>query len=671
MHVAALSGAVDVMHLLLTSGDINAKNSLLQTPLHLAAAAGQASIVSLIINIDVDIMCIDSDGYTPIELAQQHSNEDVLQLLLHKCLANGIENGNNEDIYAALAHGAKVNWQPPGEGVVKDNAIHLASKSNNHSALSDVLLNAPGAIDACCMFDDIGDPPLHSAARNGNVEAIESLLSRPFVDKELTNADGDSAMTVAAKEGWAQCIEALVHGGANVNFKAEFTESTPLHEAVLKSQVDAVRTLLKYKANPNSMTLDGNTPAHMLMMWGTDGVETGEILQALADANADLNARNLAGQTPLEITTSYNRTSLMDAVLSVGSKTSSAQTIEMPNSNLNSTEAMDSGPDPNASLLTVPSAPEETLLRHFGSRDFPQISGPYVSSFQSGEQLTPIAEEKKETEKWHKTAASNDKSNPIASSVETHAVSIAMPFVRFIEKSMDSKKISEQVSDPGRGTRNISNSPGTSLRTVRLAAKAVPPSPFMPSGSVNDVSQNREDSRDENKNSESETGIHKEAQGTDDAYFSNGSNKLEVNASSESKRISNMGSNLSTDLDDYLEIGDDQLLVEESNPLGRGSYGQVYRGIYHGMKVAIKVPLLEWQKEKRALNQAAASNEDEKAMKNFQREIMLMKKLQHRNVQRLFGYAYIPGKGLVGVLKSSLSRYPRILMFFWFIVQTI
>ena len=58
-------------------------------------------------------------------------------------------------------------------------------------------------------------------------------------------------MYVAAENGHAEAVGALLAGGANPNFKGGFTTDTPLHVAAENGHAEAVRALLAGGANPN------------------------------------------------------------------------------------------------------------------------------------------------------------------------------------------------------------------------------------------------------------------------------------------------------------------------------------------------------------------------------------------------------------------------------------
>ena len=62
-----------------------------------------------------------------------------------------------------------------------------------------------------------GDTPLLTAARNGQLEMLRSLLEDHGVSPEHTNADGKTALHEAAQAGHAECVRHLLRCGALVD----------------------------------------------------------------------------------------------------------------------------------------------------------------------------------------------------------------------------------------------------------------------------------------------------------------------------------------------------------------------------------------------------------------------------------------------------------------------
>ena len=69
----------------------------------------------------------------------------------------------------------------------------------------------------------------------------------------------------AAREGDVEAIQRLLAAGADPNAKAAYLGDTPLHTAALMGHADAIAALLKGGADPNANAAndaDGDTPLH-------------------------------------------------------------------------------------------------------------------------------------------------------------------------------------------------------------------------------------------------------------------------------------------------------------------------------------------------------------------------------------------------------------------------
>jgi len=75
---------------------------------------------------------------------------------------------------------------------------------------------------------------------------------------------------------------------------------TPLHNACVRDHLDMVKLLLNAGADVNAKNIHGNTPLHPACRHKFSM----DIVKLLVDAGADLKATNLDGETPLMYATS-------------------------------------------------------------------------------------------------------------------------------------------------------------------------------------------------------------------------------------------------------------------------------------------------------------------------------------------------------------------------------
>ena len=79
---ADLPGRLGEMRTLLAVGaDVNAKNTVGWTPLHLAARIGHTEAARLLLAAGADVNAKDKDGHTPLHGAAENGHTDVVNLL--------------------------------------------------------------------------------------------------------------------------------------------------------------------------------------------------------------------------------------------------------------------------------------------------------------------------------------------------------------------------------------------------------------------------------------------------------------------------------------------------------------------------------------------------------------------------------------------------------------
>jgi ankyrin repeat protein len=87
LHLASFFGQLESARTLIAAGahvPSVSRNSLKNTPLHAAAAAGHAPIALLLITRGADVNARDSGGHTPLHIAAENGLADVVEALLDR-----------------------------------------------------------------------------------------------------------------------------------------------------------------------------------------------------------------------------------------------------------------------------------------------------------------------------------------------------------------------------------------------------------------------------------------------------------------------------------------------------------------------------------------------------------------------------------------------------------
>ena len=159
------------------------------------------------------------------------------------------------------------------------------------------------------------DAPLIDAARNGDVEAVRSLLAEG-ADVNTAQGDGMTGLHWAAEGGHAAVADLLLAAGAGVEARTRVGGYTPLHLASRSGHGSIANALLDAGADPGVTTTgSGVTPLHLAAA-AFDGADA---VSALLRSGAKVDAlESSSGQTPLMFAAVYGRAEVVAVLLEHG-----------------------------------------------------------------------------------------------------------------------------------------------------------------------------------------------------------------------------------------------------------------------------------------------------------------------------------------------------------------
>ncbi|MEO6244365.1 MAG: ankyrin repeat domain-containing protein, partial [Opitutaceae bacterium] len=152
-----------------------------------------------------------------------------------------------------------------------------------------------------------GETPLMTAARTGQLDAVQALLARGVDVNAKLPTGGQTALMWATHEGNTAVVAALIAAGADFRTPLD-TGFTPLLFAARAGHADLVRLLLKAGVDVNEATQPAKNPAKKLPRAGTSAliiaVENGhfELAAALLELGANPNDLR-SGYAPLHVLT--------------------------------------------------------------------------------------------------------------------------------------------------------------------------------------------------------------------------------------------------------------------------------------------------------------------------------------------------------------------------------
>ncbi|XP_078672580.1 dynein axonemal heavy chain 12-like isoform X2 [Branchiostoma floridae x Branchiostoma belcheri] len=210
-----------------------------RTPLHLAAAAGNADVLRLLVDAEscpVDPQ--DREGDTPLLTAAFKGHEECVKVLLDSGADPNVFNRNETTPL----------WRAVQKG---------------HWTTSQLLVDSGARISHAYMNGWV--MVAHRLITVGQQEMLSAFF--PHVDTALTG--DEHGLLTAVQCGRQQETEALLGQGVDVNWEAS-DGCTPLHLAAQYNQVKCLQVLLQGGADANRTTAGGQLPLHLAAEAGHD-----------------------------------------------------------------------------------------------------------------------------------------------------------------------------------------------------------------------------------------------------------------------------------------------------------------------------------------------------------------------------------------------------------------
>ena len=353
LHEAATVGSSEIVNALLRAGaDANAAYGDGETALMVASRTGNADAVRLLVESGAQVDAAESfRGQTALMLAAVENHPSVVRTLL--AAGANPNTRTREYSFQKLTGGAGgiIHDRPQG-GVT---ALILAARQGARGA-GELLVDAGAAIDA--SEPQYGFTAMQTAIFNGHYPFAKMLLEKGadandgslYIAVEMRNLahytnrpnppdseDGVSHMDV---------VTLLLAKGADPNLPYTKTVpprqaqgninvapgSTPLYRAVRAIDLAAVRLLVDAGANPSQAITDGSTPLMAAAGLGAprggdeEVTEAGDrndpvdVMKALVEKGADVNAANDLGMTPMHYAVQRGNERLIEYLASKGGR---------------------------------------------------------------------------------------------------------------------------------------------------------------------------------------------------------------------------------------------------------------------------------------------------------------------------------------------------------------
>ena len=313
LHLASEAGYTEIVKELISMGaDVNAKDSLSQTPLHLVAyQEDDTKTMKVLLENGANVNIPDYRNFTPLHYTCEEGNLEGTRLLLEKGAsleAYDNENSNtpfglalleeHKDVCKLLLEKEPTLLNKIANLELGEYPIHIASKGEDIDIFK-MLLQKGSNIT---VKNKEGFSPIHLAAQEGNLEIVKLLINKlPSVVKDR-NKRGQTPLHIAAEFKKYHVVVELLQQRADPNVH-DYQKSTPLHIACKNGDLLTAKYLINNQASCNFQDKNGFTPLHLAIRNGKP-----HIVKLLAQRiNCNLNVKDKDGKTALDLALEENQ----------------------------------------------------------------------------------------------------------------------------------------------------------------------------------------------------------------------------------------------------------------------------------------------------------------------------------------------------------------------------
>ena len=159
-----------------------------------------------------------------------------------------------------------------------------------------------GALCLSVLLNAAAPASLIDAAMQGNKDAVRTMLKQG-ADVNTAQGDGMTALHWAVQKGDVEIAQTLLYAGANIKATTRIGGYTPLLIAAKNGNAEMIAALVAAGADPNAPTTNGATPLMLAAQAGNVAA-----VKTLLERRVDVNAKEkVKGETALTFAAAYGR----------------------------------------------------------------------------------------------------------------------------------------------------------------------------------------------------------------------------------------------------------------------------------------------------------------------------------------------------------------------------
>ena len=334
LHIAVMQEcSIDLLWAIINGGaDVNATNKKNRTALAIACLKKNSGALNVLLNAGADPNIADNAyGEACLHKAvRQNSSTKVLQAIIdHGAVVNAANKKNQTALIVACVHknedaintllNASADPNIP-DGAYGDTCLHIAVMQECSTDLLQAIIDHGADVNATNKKNNTA---LAIACLKKTEGALNVLLNAGADPNIADSAYGDAFLHKAVRQKCSiEVLHAIIDHGANVN-AANKKNQTPLTLACVHKNEDAINTLLNASADPNIPDdAYGDTCLHKAVRQECSI----QVLQAIIDHGADVNATNKEYETALTIACVSKDEAAIIILLNASTKSNTANT---------------------------------------------------------------------------------------------------------------------------------------------------------------------------------------------------------------------------------------------------------------------------------------------------------------------------------------------------------
>ncbi|MGL6258701.1 ankyrin repeat domain-containing protein [Vibrio sp. WXL103] len=305
LHQTIIDDAFKAFLLALDEGaDCNQLDPIMgNSPLHIAAQQSSAKWVRRLLEAGALVnLQTPKHGVTPLMIAVWHRNPEVVKILL-------LEPDINIEIISTFGLKAE---QLIDFGASEDDAFGAQQSTEMAGYFARYKQKLSALNQQLSAYSIVTDTKLSDSEKAQKLRSLSDLSTlNTTTAVTCSGNDEHTAVMVAARDGLAETLKALMDLGGDQTIPDHYMKAIPLHKAAYNGHAECIRVLSHYPGFAETLNAqgpnNGYTPLHDAIWHGHL-----EAASVLIKAGANTELKGFDGKTPIELAREFHYQAIVD-----------------------------------------------------------------------------------------------------------------------------------------------------------------------------------------------------------------------------------------------------------------------------------------------------------------------------------------------------------------------